>query len=124
MKKYLLYFILIIGIIGGGIFAFDYYVPYSRGWRAGKLIKFSERGVIIKTWEGQLSTGIGQDHLWNFSVQDKDKLVIEKMVDYQGKGVKIKYIERFWPIFWMGDTKYFAKEIVLDSDASHIGNDN
>ncbi len=122
MRKFILYFILIIGLIGGGLFAFDYYVPYSNGWRAGKLIKFSHKGILIKTWEGQLSTGIGQDHLWNFSVEAGDKLVIEKMVDYQGRGVKIRYIERFWKIPWMGDTKYFAKEIVLDKDAEELGN--
>jgi len=121
MRKFIIYLILIILLIGGGIFAFDYYVPYSDGWRAGKLVKFSHKGILIKTWEGQLSTGIGQDHLWNFSVEPKEKLVIEKMVDYQGKGVKIRYIERFWKIPWLGDTKYFAKEIVLDRDAEQIG---
>jgi len=122
MKKYILYFILIIGLIGAGLFAFNYYVSYSEGWRAGKLVKFSRKGFIIKTWEGQLSTGVGQDHLWDFSVEDKEKLVIEKMVDYQGKGVKIRYIERFWIISWLGDTKYFAKEIVLDKSAEQISN--
>ena len=121
MRKFIIYLILIIVLIGGGIFAFDYYVPYSDGWRAGKLVKFSHKGILIKTWEGQLSTGIGQDHLWNFSVEPKEKLAIEKMVDYQGKGVKIRYIERFWKIPWLGDTKYFAKEIVLDRDAEQIG---
>ncbi len=44
------------------------------------------------------------------------------MVDYQGRGVKIRYIERFWKIPWMGNTKYFAKEIVLDKTAEEIGN--
>jgi hypothetical protein len=122
MKKYIFYFILIIGLIGGALFAFNYYVPYSEGWRAGKLVKFSRKGVIVKTWEGELSTGIGQDHLWDFSVEDNKKLVIEKMVDYQGKGVKIKYVERFWTISWLGETKYFAKEIVLDKEAETISN--
>ncbi len=121
MRKFIIYLVLIIILLGGSLFAFAYYVPYSDGWRAGKLIKFSHKGVIIKTWEGQLSTGVGQDHLWDFSVEPKDKLIIEKMVDYQGKGVKIRYIERFWGIFWLGETKYFAKEIVLDRDAENIG---
>ncbi len=121
MKKFIIYFLLFIILVGGSLYAFDYYVPYSEGWRAGKLIKFSRKGIIIKTWEGQLSTGIGQDHLWNFSVEPKDKLVIEKMIEYQGMGVKIRYIERFWKIPWLGDTKYFAKEVVLDRDAERLG---
>ncbi len=121
MKKFIIYFLLFVILVGGALYAFDYYVPYSEGWRAGKLVKISKKGILIKTWEGQLSTGIGQDHLWNFSVEPKEKLVIEKMIDYQGKGVKIKYIERFWKIPWLGDTKYFAKEVILDRDAEQIG---
>ena len=39
-------------------FAFIYYVPYSEGTRAGELIKFSSKGVIIKTFEGEISQGI------------------------------------------------------------------
>ncbi len=122
MKKFILYFVIISALVLGGLYAFDYYVPYSNGWRAGKLIKFSHKGVIIKTWEGQLSTGIGQDLLWSFSVEDRDKTVIQKAIDYQGRGVKIRYIERFWRIPWLGKTKYFAKEIVLDKQAEEIGN--
>lgn len=121
MKKFILYLLLLIIIFGGGIFAFNYYVPYSKGWRAGKLIKFSHKGIVIKTWEGQLSTGIGQDNLWNFSVESGDQVIIQKMVDYQGKGVKIEYIERFWKIPWLGDTKYFAKNVIPDNNVENIG---
>ncbi len=118
MRKYIFLFIMFIAVIAAALYAFDYYVPYSEGVRAGKLVKFSRKGVLIKTYEGQLSYGVGHDQLWDFSVEDKDALVIEKMNDYQGKTIKIKYIERFWGVFWLGKTKYFAKEIVLDNNAN------
>ncbi len=78
MKKFLLYFILIIGLILGGLYAFDYYVPYSNGWRAGKLIKFSHKGVIIKTWEGQLSTGVGRIIYGIFRLRDMKNWLLKK----------------------------------------------
>ncbi|MFZ9003546.1 MAG: 6-phosphogluconate dehydrogenase, partial [Robiginitalea sp.] len=44
-------------LILAGIFAFVYYVPYSEGVRSGELIKFSRKGVLFKTWEGEISQG-------------------------------------------------------------------
>ena len=113
--KYIIRAIIAIVLIIGLIFTFNYYVPYSDGYRAGKLIKFSHKGVLIKTWEGQLSQGVGGDQLWNFSVEDDEKAVIQKLIDLQGQNVKIKYIERFWKISWFGDTKHFAKEVKVNS---------
>ena len=58
MKKIL--FIIIGAILAIFImwFAFIYYVPYSVGTRSGELIKVSHRGVLFKTWEGEISQGI------------------------------------------------------------------
>ncbi len=111
--KYLVKFLVFLVIIAGLFYAFNYYVPYSEGFRAGKLIKLSKKGIIFKTWEGELSLGIGQDQRWAFSIEDKDKDVREKLIELQGKEVKIKYIERFYTFPWMGDTKYFAKEVFV-----------
>lgn len=76
-------------------FAFVYFVPYSEGTRAGELIKFSHRGVLIKTWEGEISQGISGAQIFSFSVLDQNKEVIEKLKEYQGNYVKVSYIERF-----------------------------
>ena len=113
--KYIIRGIIGIVLLIAAIFAFNYYATYSDGYRAGKLIKFSHKGVLIKTWEGQLSQGVGGDQLWDFSVEDNDKEVIEKLIDLQGQNVKIKYIERFWKMSWFGDTKHFAKEVTKNS---------
>ena len=92
-------------------FAFIYYVPYSEGTRAGELIKFSHRGVVIKTYEGEISQGISGAQIFPFSVLDQEKEVIEKMKEYQGKYVKLTYIERYSTFFFWGDTKYFITDI-------------
>ena len=92
-------------------FAFVYFVPYSEGTRAGELIKFSHRGVVIKTWEGEISQGISGAQIFSFSVLDQDKDVIEKLQEYQGSYVKVAYVERFASFVIWGETKYFITEV-------------
>lgn len=105
MKK--VFTIIIVGIfaISTLYFLFVYYVPYSEGTRAGELIKFSKKGVISKTWEGEISQGISGAEIFKFSVNDEE--VIEKLNTFQGFYVKLKYIERYNTFFFWGDTKYF-----------------
>ena len=58
MKKALFIGVTIIILAFASYFAFVYYVPYSEGVRSGELIKISHKGVVFKTWEGELSQGI------------------------------------------------------------------
>ena len=115
MKKILLL------ILGGLLaiyllyFAFIYFVPYSSGTRAGELIKFSHKGVVVKTYEGEISQGISGAQIFSFSVMDQEKDVIEKMKKHQGHYVKLTYVERFSTFFFWGDTKYFITEIVPEN---------
>lgn len=92
-------------------FAFVYFVPYSEGTRAGELIKFSHRGVVIKTWEGEISQGISGAQIFSFSVLDQDKDVIEKLQEYQGSYVKVAYVERYASFAIWGETTYFITEV-------------
>lgn len=92
-------------------YAFIYFVPYSEGVRSGELIKISRKGVIAKTWEGEISQGISGAQIFAFSVLDKDEDVIEKLKEYQGEYVKVSYTERYATFFWLGDTKYFITEV-------------
>jgi len=95
-------------------FSFVYYVPYSEGTRAGELIKFSTKGVLFKTWEGEISQGISGAQIFVFSVLDKEKDVIEKLKEYQGEFVKLTYVERYTTFFFWGDTKYFITGVTED----------
>jgi len=111
MKKILFIFLGSLLAIYLLYFAFVYFVPYSEGTRAGELIKFSHKGVIVKTWEGEISQGISGAQIFEFSVLDQEEDVIAKLKEYQGQYVKLSYVERFSTFFFWGDTNYFINGI-------------
>ncbi|MBP1839665.1 hypothetical protein [Formosa algae] len=119
MKKILFLVLLGLAIIGSAYMAFVYYVPYSTGTRAGELIKISQKGMLFKTWEGEISQGISGAQIFSFSIMDDDKEVIEKLNELQGQYVKLKYTERYKTFFIWGDSKYFVTEVVPEK-SPHI----
>jgi hypothetical protein len=105
---------IVLGVIFSGIvlyFLSIYYITYSEGYRAGELVKFSHKGVIFKTWEGEISQGVSESQIFKFSVEDNEKEVIKLLQDLQGKDVKLTYKERFSTFSWLGDTKYFITNV-------------
>ena len=115
MKKILYRILFGIIIIFIGYFSFVYFVPYSEGIRSGELVKFSKKGVLIKTWEGEISQGVSDAQLFKFSVEGDEKQVIEDLNTYQGSFVKLSYFERYKKFFWLGDTKYFITKVEKDT---------
>ena len=111
MKK--VFILTITGIIAVFllIYVFIYFVPYSEGVRSGELIKISHKGVLAKTWEGEISQGISGAQIFTFSVLDKEQEVIKKLREYQGNYVRLDYVERYATFFWLGDTKYFITNV-------------
>jgi len=109
MKKILGIILLAVVLIMTAYFSFVYFVPYSEGIRSGELIKISHKGVLIKTWEGEISQGISGAQIFSFSVIKDD--VIAKLKEYQGDYVKVTYIERYRTFFWLGDSKYFITAV-------------
>jgi len=115
MKKFL-YYTLGILLLGTVLYFLTiYYVTYSEGYRAGELVKFSHKGVMIKTWEGEISQGISEAQTFVFSVENSEKQVIEDLNNFQGKMVKLHYFERFKHLFWLGDTKYFITKVEVQN---------
>ena len=108
MKKIVFTIVLVLTLIIAGYFSFVYFVSYSEGYRAGELIKFSHKGLVFKTWEGELSQGVSEAQRFEFSVEDRKENVIQDLKDMQGKMVKLTYKERFATFPWLGDTKYFV----------------
>ncbi len=106
-------FIIVTSIILGivGYFTFLYYVTLSDGVRSGELIKISHKGMIFKTYEGELSQGISGAKIFTFSVMDEDKEAIQQLIDLQGQYVKVNYVERYKTFPWWGDTKYFVTHV-------------
>ena len=85
---------------------------YSEGERAGTLQKFSRKGWVCKTWEGelQISTIPGSAPiLWEFSVRDATVAAhLEEAVAHNGR-VVLEYEEhRGVPSSCFGETAYFV----------------
>ena len=111
MRKILVYGILTIVLAVSAYIAVLYYATFSEGIRTGELIKFSHKGYVFKTWEGELSQGLSGSQKFAFSVMDNQPEVIEQMKQNQGKFVKIEYIERYGTFSWWGETNYYITKV-------------
>lgn len=95
---------------------------FSEGQRYGQITKFSRKGVIFKTYEGELATmakgAVGTMISNSFLFSVKDKAVILKIQDAMstGKSVSLTYQQEFWAWYWEGDTKYFITEVQVKKD--------
>ena len=115
MLRKILFITIITFILAiAGYFTVLYYATYSEGDRTGELIKFSSKGYVFKTFEGEISQGISGAQIFRFSVLDSDAEVISDLKKYQGQYVKITYIERYRTFPWWGDTRYFATHVQLE----------
>lgn len=114
LRKILIYITLALVLIGTTYFTFVYFATYSDGDRSGELIKFSHKGVIFKTYEGEISQGISGAKIFSFSVLDNNEEVIEQLKQLQGNYVKVSYIERYKTFPWWGDTTYFVTQVVKE----------
>lgn len=85
---------------------------YSEGSRAGFLQKFSKRGWVCKTWEGEIVTGsmLGNQEKFLFSVRDPE---LAKEVNAAiGKRIEVDYSQHIGvPSNCFGETEYFLKSI-------------
>lgn len=120
MRKFIVIFLLIVLVGLVGYFTTMYYATFSEGYRSGELIKISSKGVLFKTWEGELSQGLSGAQIFAFSVMDSEKKVIEDLKTLQGKYVKVTYVERYKTFPWWGDTKYFVTEVVTEDSPFKI----
>ena len=88
---------------------------YSTGERAGYVQKFSEKGYVCKTYEGELvlvSMPGTQAEKFTFTV--KDIKLVEKINNSLGKRVRITYEEhKGIPGSCFGETPYFVKNVQL-----------
>jgi hypothetical protein len=83
---------------------------YSDGDRAGILQKFSRKGWLCKTYEGELAISIVpgvSPVIWEFSVRDES--LEPALNDALGKRVVVHYTEhRGIPTTCFGETPYFV----------------
>jgi hypothetical protein len=86
---------------------------YSEGDRAGILQKFSRKGWVCKTWEGELAMttvpGVAPV-MWNFTV--RDEAVAKQVAAGLGRRVVLQYAEhRGVPTTCFGETAYYVDSV-------------
>jgi hypothetical protein len=89
---------------------------YSDGFRSGILQKFSRKGYICKTWEGELAMttvpGVAPV-IWTFSV--RDDRVAQLVSNAIGRRVAIHYTEhRGIPSDCFASTNYFVDSVNVE----------
>jgi hypothetical protein len=109
VKITLLLFIAVV-LLCSGYMMFVLRWSYSKGERIGYMQKFSEKGWLCKTWEGELQMlpvpGVVPEKFL-FSV--RDKAVISKINSSLGKRVSIYYEQhKGIPTNCFGESEYFA----------------
>lgn len=96
---------------------------YSNGERIGFVTKFSQAGLIWKSWEGELNltqTGMNTSSLFPFSIDNDNPLVPEKIAvidSAANQGWKIKVVYRQTRgKNWFGNrgaSSYFIKDVIV-----------
>ncbi len=86
---------------------------YSSGDRAGYVQKFSHKGWIFKTWEGELAMVPLPGALpEKFAFSVRDDAIAKKINDTLGRKVVITYEQhKGLPPHVFGDTEYFVNNI-------------
>ncbi|HBH83751.1 MAG: hypothetical protein A2X05_06050, partial [Bacteroidetes bacterium GWE2_41_25] len=96
-----------------------YFYTYSEGYRAGLLQKFSSKGTIFKTYEGEMilsSVASSRDvalasEKFLFTMKNKD--LVRTFDTIQGEMVIVHYREKNGILFWRGDSRYLVDSVKL-----------
>lgn len=130
MKKIISWIVIILVLVIVAFGYFKYGFTYSKGYRAGLLQKFSEKGLIFKTYEGEMILSSVQSNAnvaiasekFLFSVSDK--VVAKQMEQIQGKHVVVHYKEKNGALPWIGDSYYIVDSVRVTevSGGTHVPN--
>jgi len=108
--------ILVLFLLGGILFWWNFYYTYSDGYRSGVLQKLSHKGNLAKTYEGELilssvtssvNVPLASEKFF-FSIEN-DSLA-RMMMNFEGKRVKVHYQQKKGTLFWRGDSEYIVDE--------------
>ncbi len=110
--------ILVIGICIIFIY-WKYFYTYSEGYRAGLLQKFSSRGTMFKTYEGEMilsSVSSTRDvalasEKFLFSMTNKS--LVRQFDTLQGDMVIVHYRQKNGTLFWRGDSEYLVDSVKI-----------
>jgi hypothetical protein len=121
IKKYLYLALTFIILILGIWIYWSFFFTYSDGYRAGLLQKFSRKGNVFKTYEGEMILSSVQSNKnvalasekFLFSVADKD--VALQLDTLQGKNVIVHYTEKKNTLPWRGETVFIVSSVKLSN---------
>jgi len=120
-KKLLIWSVALLLLIVAGFAGYVWIAlhwSYSSGDRAGYVQKFSKKGWICKTWEGEMAMvslpgSIPEKFL--FTVHDEQ--VAQRIHAVMGKRVSVDYEEHIGlPTSCFGDTRHFVKDVRVIED--------
>jgi len=119
IKKYLYLTLAFLILVIGVWFYWEFFYTYSDGYRAGLLQKFSHKGNVFKTYEGEMILSSVQSNTnvaiasekFLFCVANVDvALQLEKL---QGKNVVVHYAEKNNTLPWRGESKYIVNSVKI-----------
>ena len=121
LKRVLRIVLIVVVVAGIALFSFYYWGVYDEGVRAGTVLRISKKGILFKTYEGQLNLETfgalrGANPImeaFDFSVEPSEKQLIEELqqVALTGERVNLHYKKRYLTFPWRGDTKYFSTRV-------------
>ena len=111
--RFLLWTLLTVLILGAGWLYFAWNWSYSHGERAGWVQKFSNKGLICKTWEGEIALVAmpgAMPEKFEFTVWDD--AVAQKINRYMGRRVSLSYEQKIGlPGSCFGETRYYVTDV-------------
>jgi len=112
--------LLVIVLALGGYFYWKYFFTYSSGNRYGLLQKFSNKGNVFKTYEGEMILSSVRSNVnvplasekFFFSVTKKR--VADQLMNLQGQNISVHYLEKNGSIAWRGESRYIVDSVWLE----------
>jgi hypothetical protein len=108
--------LLALIVLAGAFTWFTLNWSYSDGERSGYVQKFSRRGYVCKTWEGELAmVTLPGTVAEKFAFTVRDPKVADLLNTNIGKRMTLHYEQRKWiPTSCFGETEYFVTQARLE----------
>jgi len=115
----------LLGILAAGVLLLAGYTwmmlhwTYSSGERAGYVQKFSRKGWLCKTWEGEMAlVSMPGTVAEKFYFTVRDDAVAARINESVGQRVSLNYRQHLGiPTRCFGDTQYFVDDVKVVPDA-------
>ncbi|HTC15064.1 MAG TPA: hypothetical protein VK695_04595 [Steroidobacteraceae bacterium] len=109
-------FLLVVVVALGAFTWITLHWSYSDGERSGFVQKFSRRGWVCKTWEGEMAmVTLPGTVAEKFAFTVRDPAVADTLNGSIGKRMTLHYEQRKWiPTSCFGETEYFVTGAKLE----------